>query len=272
MYSLWHTGHSICTTVMRHFKQGMAYISESGDYPLRHVDQYSGESNNISYGFLRGTDRIFQNSNEYWEIDRGYFKPGHFDGYYRISMNGTRARYNAKVAERLSSKRFKALGIHPEEWQPANKPGFVLIVPPTHAVTSFHKAPKQWADEIADILDDKTDYPVRVRHKSGQVCPLRDDLANARCVITYNSNVSIDALLAGVPVVAEDGLINGWNLLTLDDIIRGADLRKDPVTGQMLDRQKLFNFAAHQQYTLDEMRTGKPWLAVQAMQKYGELP
>lgn len=263
MYHLWHTGHQINHKVMTAFKLGMVKISETHEgYPLKHVSQWSGQSHNVSYGFLRGTDRIFKQSEEYWEIDRGYIGAGHFGGYYRITMNGLRVPYNPLLAAIMPLDRWRHLRVGIKPWQRDGE--YVLVVPPSHAVMEYYGVGEDWAEKVSARLHEQR-IRYRVRNKTGAQMPLRDDLAMARCVVTYNSNVAVDALLAGVPAVSESLDISEWNGLGLDDVIAGREL----CVG---DRVELFNWLAWNQFTLDEMRTGIPWRVVQSLQKYEVVP
>lgn len=75
--------------------------------------------------------------------------------------------------------------------------------------------------------------------------PLAEDLAQARCVVTWNSNSGVDAVLAGVPTVAMDEGSMAW-----------------PVTGHALampqacDRDAWAHALAWKQFTKQEMASG----------------
>lgn len=253
MYSLWETSHPINQKVMQSFKYGMALISEYGDYPLKHIDRWKGERNNISYGILRGTEKIFKASNEYWEIDRGYFHPGHFEGYYRISRNGTRAKYNDAIARALPNDRLEALNLKIKPWQD-NPKGYVLVCPPTELVREFFDVPEDWVGMVKQRFPN---HRLVLRGKDASQIHLRDALKGAYCVVTYNSNVAIEALMEGVPVVADSPDIIAW----LDATEKACP-----------DRELLFRFLSYCQFTLAEIQTGKPWQICQSIQKYGEVP
>ena len=81
--------------------------------------------------------------------------------------------------------------------------------------------------------------------------PLAEDLNGAHCVVTFNSNSGVEALLAGVPVFAFDKGSMCWDVAnkSLADI----DSPKKP------DREEWANDLAYCQWTIDEMRNGETW-------------
>lgn len=261
MYTVWHTEHEINKNVTSAFHEGMMRLSRSKTAPYRHVEQYRTPENSISYGILRGTGEIFKDciahNKEFWEIDRGYFKPRHYDGYYRISLNGTRACYRNNS---LSRDRFDALGLSYSPWKMGG--GHILICPPTDHVADFMgKSPSLWIENVIKFLKDNTDRELRVRNKNSKV-PLSEDLKQCHCLVTFNSNVAIDALLTGVPVISTERYdINPWNGVNLSDI------ESDKL--YLSDRERLFSYLAYCQFTIDEIRTGRAWELCQEVQKYG---
>ncbi len=83
------------------------------------------------------------------------------------------------------------------------------------------------------------------------VVDLADDLAGARLAVTYNSNLGVDAVLAGVPTVAMDEGSMAW-----------------PVAGHGVSvvvrppRNKWAQAMAWTQWTLPEIASGEAWAAL----------
>lgn len=249
MYTVWRTEHPINQRVVDSFHIGSFRLGENAPgFTMKAVELYHRHNNrpppSISYGFLRGTEKIFQDciaqNQEWWEIDRGYFKPNHFDGYYRISHNGIMAPMQCNA---LPSDRWDRLGIALRPWRDDLEGKPVLICPPTDAV-----------EKLYDITADFTDFPLtdhkRIRDKRSNV-PLEEDLSNCSKVITYNSAVALEALTRGIPAYCH---------LLKADINRGDD------------RRPLFNWLAYNQFTLNEFKSGEAWKIAHSLQKYGELP
>jgi hypothetical protein len=83
------------------------------------------------------------------------------------------------------------------------------------------------------------------------IMPLSSDLENCKAVITFNSNVGVDATIAGVPVYAEDrgSMVHG---LSVDRI----GLMRHPI---IMDRTKWAFNLAYTQWNLKEMANGLSW-------------
>lgn len=79
--------------------------------------------------------------------------------------------------------------------------------------------------------------------------PLAEVLDVARCFVTWNSTSGTDAAVAGVPVVAMDRGSMAWPVAAhqLDDL------------SHMPDRSEWFAGLGYSQWTIEEMREGKPW-------------
>ena len=83
------------------------------------------------------------------------------------------------------------------------------------------------------------------------VQPLQDDFSNAHCVVTYNSNTAVEALLEGIPVFAHDQGSMCWQVANKSLI--SVDVPNRP------DRNSWLNDLAYAQWTLQEMRNGEAW-------------
>lgn len=92
-------------------------------------------------------------------------------------------------------------------------------------------------------------HPGRLRNPVA-VPPLAADLATARCVVTYNSNSAVDAVLAGVPAVVFDRGGMAWP-------VAGHQFQPPPKP----DRRRWAHRLAWCQWRLDEMAAGECWAA-----------
>lgn len=259
MYICWRTSHYINERVITDFHTG----AKDGNVALKDIKQFNQINEegrllpSISYGILRGTGEIFKHCREkgldFWEIDRGYFKPDHFKGYYRISKNNTRATYRPDC---VTSDRWDALKI-PVAPMRENDKGSILLVPPTGYVAEYFGIDAdQWVAETTHKLQQYCDRHVKIRDKQSMI-PLDIDLAHSYCVVTYNSNVALDALLYGIKVIAPDCPdIYSWNQMGLENI-------NDPYD---FDRVELFSYLACCQFTLDEFRNGTAWTMTRVLQ------
>lgn len=80
---------------------------------------------------------------------------------------------------------------------------------------------------------------------------LQEDLAGARCVVTWNSNSGVDAVMAGVRTVAMDPGSMAWE-------VTGHELALPPAP----DRTQWAHALAWKQWREDEMRSGDCWAHV----------
>lgn len=83
---------------------------------------------------------------------------------------------------------------------------------------------------------------------------LQSDLAGAACVVTWNSNTAVDAVLAGVPAVAMDQGSMAW-------AVTGRELGIQPPKP---DRTAWAHWLAWTQWTREEIASGECWATVGA--------
>lgn len=81
--------------------------------------------------------------------------------------------------------------------------------------------------------------------------PLKTDLVDAHCVVTFNSNSAVEAFLAGVPAFACDEGSMAWSICN-----RSLDDLSNP---KKAERQGWLNDLAYAQWSLSEFRSGQAW-------------
>lgn len=225
------TGHIIADTVAAALEEGLygAFNGSSMDIP-------------IGYGILRGTAEQFKKAKNYLHIDRGYFKPGHYAGYYRVSLNGTQQTTGLDQFE--DDARFRQLGIEVKPWRGFDRSKPVLVIPPTEYVEDFFG---KWFLQPGTLRGD-TKYVSR--DKSCKEPINFDDYSH---VITFNSSVGWQALQNGIPCVSDPthSIVGArYHNISLDNLEEA----------QYIDRHKLFAVMANLQLSLEEIRAGtKLW-------------
>lgn len=201
----------------------------------------------VVYGILRGCGDIVKQcewvGRDYFHIDHGYFKRGHYEGYYRISRNGF--QYKGGI-DGYSPKRWESLEIRLKSWR---KSGSHVIICPISPVLADHLGinPQKWLETVVQEVSKHTERPIIVKHKDGT--PLTTALQDAWCLVTHASNAGVDAIIQGIPVIAlADSALTpvSWRL---------ADIESPHYP----DREPWAWTLAHQQWTLDEMRRGECW-------------
>lgn len=246
---VWHTGHQINETISAALHAGIPQSI------LKHTswsDNYINQTNKhvaVGYGILRGTADIFNhNSSErvdFYEVDRGYINPNHFDGYYRISKNDMQAKY--KEID-LPSDRLEKLKFKRENW--FDPKGKIIVCPPSDYIENYYKISNEWTRGF-EIFLSEAGHTYKIREKS-DTTSLDHDLQGAKCVIAFNSNVLVDAAIKGIPVYGESSVIKGWSNTSLTDIA----LNK---INEPNNLDKLLNFISYNQFTLEEIRNGTAW-------------
>jgi hypothetical protein len=259
--AVWKTGHEIADTVANSVEIGsIGRVSNSTIY-LGNTKYVQGGYRpeecdvNIAYGILRGADAVFYESEihgkPWFNIDRGYFNPGHYDGYYRISYKGTQAKYDpAFPITRQFDGEF-------EPWRKWDESKSILLCPPTEAVAKFF-ALKYYSDRLVSTdwehnhLQEcfKRGWKVTVRPKSSND-PIDWNKYNA--AITFNSSIGWQALQRGIPCLSDttNSVVGSYyNTKSIDELLELIHIKS---------RKPLFDFMASHQFTLAEIEKGLAW-------------
>lgn len=261
---LWYTEHDINHRVLNAVAAGLSRTSIPVQAMQSEGAQSIPEGEHICYGVLRGSDAVLKTSERlgwpWYHIDNGYLRPGHFHGYYRISKGNTQVHFTPSQA--ADGERWHSLALKIAPWQ-RNHFGHILLCPPTAAVGAFFGFDaKRWLSDVLATLARCSLRPVVVRHK-GASRPLEEDLQGAYAVVTFNSGVAWQALLQGIPAIADwRCVVRSWNGFDFADI--EMDLTQS-------DRQALFYCLANNQFTLQEIAE-RPDLWVTALRNQSTWP
>jgi hypothetical protein len=113
-------------------------------------------------------------------------------------------------------------------------------------------SPHQWAE----ITKSRCGGRIRAHPGQGKATPLEDDLRGARCVLTWNSGAALSALAAGVPVFHDHpAWVGAASAKPLAAFLAG----EEPLTDDD-KRLSMFRNLAWGMWTLDEIRTGEPFI------------
>lgn len=232
--AVWKTGHEIADKIADALNEG-----------LREHSAVSGEEADagIGYGILRGMADKFRSldatGKPWFNVDRGYWKPGHYDGYYRISLNGTQQTTGLDKLE-PDYDRWDALGLSIETRPRHDPQGRILICPPTDAVTQFFQLQN---------IHIKPDPKLIIRRKDS-VESLQKDLDKCCMVRTFNSSVGWEALRQGIPVVSDKS----------HSFVGAYQNQVDKMSQLTIDgRRRMFAVQSSLQLSLEEIKSGKIW-------------
>lgn len=230
--AVWETGHEIADRIALDVLRGLLQAGQNAHLVKTTTGNPEQFDCHVGYGILRGMGEIFRLAagKPWFNIDRGYFKPGHFDGYYRISLRGTQQTFN------LDRVRPGVCDIVQQEYK--LRTGYTLVCPPTiHAHDFFRCAMPPIEGEIL----------MREKNCSRS---LEQDFSGCARVVTFNSSVGWKALALGIPVESNS-----------DHSIIGAyqKLIDRPLHLDVEARKRLFAIMSGLQMTLSEIKQGKLW-------------
>ena len=190
--------------------------------------------------------------------------------YHRVGLNHFMRGLADFKNENSPSDRFKELGLTIKPWR--KKGDHVLIVGQNmYDASLFGLDFELWVKNTIQHLRRYTDRPIVFRdHPENKDLmknliatynwanvsysnkgTINDDLKNAHCTVAYTSGSSIDSILAGVPVIPCSECNFVWPVSShqLSEI-------ENPKLGE---REQLLYDLAYAQWSVDEIKQGKPW-------------
>ncbi len=211
------------------------------------------------YGRERGTLDLVRQcvvDGSHWIMaDNGYIGPGQYDGYYKISRDGfqcdgTGVPNEKRLVDILAITGQKFV----KKWRPLTARGHILMCPPILGYERCHWFNStQWHRQIVKQIVKLHKRKVRIRYKPGEktsivVRSLAFDLQDCHAVITHDSNIAVEAIMAGIPVfitgTSPAQVFGNVDLVTIDE----------PKTEG--DRWEWLAILANNQWTLNEIGDG----------------
>lgn len=226
----------------------------------------------VFYGLEGNTPRLFREYREAGKpavyIDLGWWKRregGRFSGYHKISVGSRHPRaYYRRFAHR--SDRFREMGVNIEPWRRSDHGHrhIVLAGMGDKAAAAEGYKPEQWEREAIKTIRKHSNRPIIYRPKpswktarpipgvlySPRTQELEPLLQGAWAVVTHHSNVAVEAVLAGVPAFAVDGVGADMGLAELERI-------ESPIYPD--GRELWAADIAYCQWSVAEMAAGLPW-------------
>ena len=227
----------------------------------------------VMFGVLRGTHLVYKwaqkNKIDFYYIDRPYWGETRNPPYYVKIVKNNHLKY---WQEDRPDDRFKQS--FPWPIKPWKKDGKNIIVcPPSNAMKEFFGV-HDWLDKTLKTLKENTDRPIIVKTKGynpiigydddgGYKVVGRDnekpsgplEWENAHAIVTYNSNISLEATTRGIPCFTD--VHNACAPISETDFTK-IETPKYP------EREPLYHSMAYGQFTGDEMRNGYAWKILDA--------
>lgn len=203
------------------------------------------------YGILRGTGEAIKTcikmDRDYYHIDHGYFLPGHYEGYYRVTKNGQMADGTGNYP----SDRWDFLNIQMKPWRTAGE--HIVVCPISRFVAAYEGIDETtWTNQMVADLKKFTDRPIIIKPKDSDQL-LSVTIQGAHALVCYNSMAALNSILDGIPAFAIDNPAIGP--VSLDDISQIEEPK-------ICDREQWAYNLAYSQWTLDEFRNGTCWRMV----------
>lgn len=145
------------------------------------------------WGQIRGAKELLEGHSDFYRLDHAYI--GRND-YYRITKRDFQP---SKIVERPADRweRLKSYyALEVLDWVKGNNIVLALNMPGTYGFFGID----DWGKKTEAEIKKYTNRKVIVRHRK-ETRPLKQDLKDAHCLVTWASNSVIDSLIAGVPVI-----------------------------------------------------------------------
>lgn len=193
-------------------------------------------------------------------VEKGYVKR---DVYYACGWNGLNNRAQFRN-HNMPGDRWAELGITLKPWRRSGSTILVCGQVPSDASVQNTDIIKWCAETVRTLVREIPGKQIIFRpHPLARARTpdmlgaktsartLQEDLADAACVVTYNSNTGVDAVLEGIPVYVADKGAMAYDVAS-KELTSAFMPHEDTV------RQWAYDLA-YTQWTLAEMREGKPW-------------
>lgn len=193
-------------------------------------------------------------------LETGYINRGSGpENHYALGWNGLNGRADFRN-ENSPPDRMEKLGVKLKDW----KDGKHIVLcgqVPWDASCDFVDHRKWLADAVENIKSVSSREIVFRPHPKAPLpnitgCtystkPLIEDLENAHCLVTFNSNSGVEALIEGVPVFGFDEGCMYWKICNKNWL--------DIENPQRIDRTQWIQDLCYAQFTPQEMRSVEAW-------------
>lgn len=147
----------------------------------------------LQFGALETFKAIRAAGEPYIFVDRAYFGGGARSGRMRITFGAYQQHWIRATSD---TRRARDLGVELQPWRVGGD--FIMVVPPSPEVEQVFGI--HWERDWMPRIRVATDRPIVVSPKSHRdKSPLAERLTGCHAVVTWTSNVAVDAICAGVP-------------------------------------------------------------------------
>jgi hypothetical protein len=235
-------------------------VQQMDDTEWKTFDKIKPDDLYFFQGILRGTGKLirtcqeknagfFYGDNPYiktkrftrhwsWRITKNNFDINHIDSNIRLDMGRRLDLFEINK----SVKKWKKDGSH------------ILVCPPSKYQQNYHLGDKSWYAQVIQDLKKYTRRPIIVRDKKGpqgDQSTLQADLRDAHAVVTFNSAISVEAAMEGVPSFCDPK--------SFAASLGNTDLKNIDTPIYSTERENWFATLLQNQFTAPELETGYAW-------------
>ncbi len=228
--------------------------AKSRDLCLAFMAGCSGASGSVFYGVdqtnLHSWRRVSKSGEPYYYIDNSFFDKTR-GTHFRIAKN----RIQHDGQGQSNGERFKSLALEIKPWR--NTGEHIVVCPQSDSfMREVAEYSGDWLSDVVATMALVTNRRFAIRNwdrdKLKLQATLNRDLIGAWILVTYSSTAAIQALLQGVPVSAIGGAAS-W---------AGTDPLGIETPFYPEDRERFFGVLADNQFTIEEMKSGVAWRAL----------
>jgi hypothetical protein len=212
----------------------------------------------LQWGSLEILQQVRAQGLPYIFVDRAYFGGGPGSGRFRLACNAYQKHW-VDGPDPAYPARLTRWGVKLQPWHARGE--HLLLVPPGPAICRLFEL-GDWEATMLAELRRLTRRPVVVSYK-GDPKPLSQRLDGCHAVITWTSNVAVEAIVAGVPAFVAEASAARPVARPLADLDGGLE---SPLRPGDNARLRWAESLAAGQWTLDEIAAGAPARAL-AMDK-----
>ena len=212
------------------------------------------------FGMLRGTGQLIEECNrdgqDFYYFDHAYlFGNKHSaskitgERIYRLTKN----YYHIRDIKKLKADDYRRIQKYREhiKLKPWKYDGdYILFIPPSDHVRAYFWFNNLWEEQTLKMIKKHTRKPIKIRTKE-DTTPLEKDLENAYCTVSYQSTVSVQSIISGVPsFCANESMGVPVSLTDMTQI-------KDPLYTP--EREYWIDTLLANQFTMSEIENGTAW-------------
>lgn len=211
------------------------------------VPQTLGPGAAVFYGVRAATRHLWVQA-ESSGRDRLYIDNSFFDCVRERQFRVAKNAIQCTGLGQSDGKRLRALGVSLKPWRSGSH---ILVCVQSQEFMGLVAGDSGWLGRMTKALQSVTDRRLVIRSKADGE-PFQSALRGAHAVVTYSSAAAVEALVAGVPVVCAETCAAYPMSTPLAEI----------ETPRTPDREQWAAVLADNQWTLDELRRGDAWRAL----------